>query len=416
MQDDSEAESDEDSLLGEDSDLEDYLDLSVNAAYHDVLHKRYVTKRKPYRKGRSRYFFERDLQEEDDPDGTPPWLNEDEFLEKYRMHRSSFKKLLEKIQDHAVFQNSSYKPQAPVSHQLLLFLHYLGRSGSGASNPQLRQLFGTGRGTADLYKRRVITAISSLRDEAIKWPDHEERKEIALRIFHKYQWINCIAIADGTLLPLTYEPQSEDAPDYHGRKFQYSLSTMIINDDRKKIRAYLAGFPGSTHDNRVYKNTRLAMLPYEYFGDHFYLVGDSAFENSNTVVASFKKPAGHRIPEEQERFNTHMGKLRVTSEHTIGLLKGRFPFLRSIPMTIKDNKNSVRRILRVIECCVILHNLMIDGGEDEIPDEWYDDMDDASEVGAAVGEYDFSAPIDEDEQNDERRQRCIEYFRSMDIV
>ena len=40
--------------------------------------------------------------------------------------------------------------------------------------------------------------------------------EIAKRILHDYDFVNNIGVADGTLLPLTYEPQSEDAPDYHG--------------------------------------------------------------------------------------------------------------------------------------------------------------------------------------------------------
>ena len=61
---------------------------------------------------------------------------------------------------------------------------------------------------------------------------------------------------DGTLLPLVFEPLSDDAADYHGRKFQYSLTVLVINDDKQRIRAYLAGYPGSTHDNRLWRNMK----------------------------------------------------------------------------------------------------------------------------------------------------------------
>jgi DDE superfamily endonuclease len=118
-----------------------------------------------------------------------------------------------------------------------------------------------------------VIAIQSLQDEAIQWPNVAECKQIAKRILHKYSFINCVGVVDGTLFSLTYAPQSNDAPDYHGRKFCYSLST-IVNDDEKRIRYYLAGYPGSTHNNRIYRNTCLFNNREEYFGENGYLLGD----------------------------------------------------------------------------------------------------------------------------------------------
>jgi hypothetical protein len=96
-------------------------------------------------------------------DGTPPWLSNMEFLEKYRIHRESFHALVNKIKDHPVFKSQKGKvKQEPVEYQLMVFLMYIGTSGSGASNPRLRNIFGIGRGTSELYKRRVVKAIRSL--------------------------------------------------------------------------------------------------------------------------------------------------------------------------------------------------------------------------------------------------------------
>jgi hypothetical protein len=151
------------------------------------------------------------LQQIDNGDGTPPWLQEDEFLQKYGMHHNSLKHLV-RLQDHWVCHTNKKKNQAPVTHQLL-FLHYLGKSGSGANNLHLCNMFPIGRGTSDDLKCRCINAIRSLHDSVISW-------------------MNYISIGDGTLFLLTYEPQSGDALDYHGCKFQYSLCTIIVNHDQ----------------------------------------------------------------------------------------------------------------------------------------------------------------------------------------
>ena len=396
--------------------LEDLYDASLTLLYNRVVSTRYVESRAPLRINNCRHVFERDLQREEV--GIPrPWLGEDEFLHKYRMKRESFDLLLELIEGHAVFQRTSRRiQQAPVAWQLLVFLHYIGCSGSGASNPNLRNMFGIGRGTADLYKRRCVTAILSLRERVIKWPDVDERKEIALRINLKYDFLNCIAVADGTLFPLQYAPQTVDAPDYHGRKFAYSLSVMIINNDNCKIRAYMAGFPGSAHDNRVYRNMPQAQSPLDYFGRAYYLVGDSAFTNLSTVVSAFKKPAGRVLPREEERFNTLLGRLRVKSEHTIGILKGRFQFLTMIPMIITSKRNSLKRILRFIDACIILHNLLIEVGDVDIPEEWLAAVREAADVGEAIGEFDYARDIFDYHENDERRQRQMVHFINLNMI
>ena len=126
-------------------------------------------------------------------------------------------------------------------------------------------------------------------------------------------------------------------------------------------------------------------------------------ENSNSVVASFKAPCEHELALEQSQFNTHVGRLQVTLEHTIGVLKGRFPWLRSMPMIITDNEKTLHKILKVIDCCVILQNLLLEM-KDETPKEWITDENDLADDALA-------APITEEMVKDERRQRLLECLR-----
>ena len=100
----------------------------------------------------------------------------------------------------------------------MVLLKYVGIEGAGASNLNQRQTFGVGYGTAELYRRRVTIALRSYAAQLIKWPDAKERRHISGEIQAKFDFPHCVGIADGTLFPLAFEPQTEDAPDYSGRK------------------------------------------------------------------------------------------------------------------------------------------------------------------------------------------------------
>jgi hypothetical protein len=415
------------------STVDNILDTVVEAAYNSLQQRRYVY-RGVHRHGIRDYnIFDRDLSEQV-IDDIPPWLSDIEFLEKYRCHRSNFWSLFDLIKDHPIFGNQSQKKkqvsilisfhsfylsfiylnisffQTPPQYQLMVYLFYIGMAGSGASNPKVRNMFGIGRGTSHKFRERCIVAIRSLKGETVFWPDENERQEIALRMYNNFQWPNCLAVADGTLFPLKTEPQSQDGPDYSGRKFGYSLTVMIVNDDQKRIRHYLAGHPGSVHDNRVYKATKLALEADLHFGTKYYLLGDSAFENSPTVVSAFKNPRGHAMTDDQRRFNTHLGRLRVTSEHTIGILKGRFAWLQNIPMIITDDPRSVAKILKCIDCCIILHNILVNCN-DEIPEEWWVELDDASDIASAIGNPELADIIPLDAPKDTRRSKLLAFLK-----
>ena len=179
------------------------------------------------------------------------------------------------------------------------------------------------------------------------------------------------------------------------------------------MKVVMSGMMPSCHDSCVYGAMPLATDPESFFsGQKYFLLGDSAFANSESVVTSFKALRGHALTPEQEAFNTQVGNLRVTSEHTIGMLKACFPFLRSIPMKITDDPKSLHRILHVIDCCIILHNLLIDINDD-VPEEWWESDVNDWDIATAVGEPNFSAPFFPHSPNDEWRQRCFDYFQNL---
>jgi DDE superfamily endonuclease len=371
-------DSDSDESLAEELDFRNGLEAVV---YQEMKRRRY-TVRGPYRKPKMTRITD-DLGVPRD-DGSPGvWLNDNEFLQKYRMTRDSFGKILRLIEKDPVFQKKSTgKKQAPVAHQLMVLLNYLGTEGAGASSPSLRNVFGVGKGTIDSFKLRAATAINNLHDKVIVWPNARERRQISRRIEKEFQWKHCVGFMDGTLFPLRFKPKRLDAPDYSGRKHAYSLSALIICDDQKLIRTYTASYPGTWHDNRIFRTSDIVEAPAHYFAPLEYLLTDSAFQVRPFVIPAYRKPPGGELPRDKTLLNNALACPRVESEHVIGIVKGRFPWLRSIPNEITEDETSFDPINLFTRCCFILHNLLIQHKDHVDEAFWaadlseFDDIDD----------------------------------------
>ena len=96
------------------------------------------------------------------------------------------------------------------------------------------------------------------------------------------------------------------------------------------------------------------------------------------------------------------------------MLKGCFPWLRSIRLVINEDTRSIRKILQLLDATIILHNIMIAYGEKDRED-WID-FDDFSDIDDAN-----RAPYQEDDvlnmgvpawaPKDTRRQQLLNYFK-----
>ena len=134
------------------------------------------------------------------------WMTDEEFKRKYRMSREHLDIITERIKDNNIFKKGSRGPsQLPVKHQLMIFLHFVGHEGQ--NNHTQRDTFRIGAGSFELCRSRVVKALCALRDEYIRWPDEEERKEIAARIGAQFLFPHCIGLVDGTLAELGIAPK-----------------------------------------------------------------------------------------------------------------------------------------------------------------------------------------------------------------
>ena len=198
---------------------------------------------------------------------------------------------------------------------------------------------------------------------------------MSARIQEKYLFPNCVGFIDGTLLPLSSRPLLH-GENYLSRKKYYAIVMLVVNDDDARILYYHIGWPGSVHDNRVWRTCKLCTNSESFFSPKEYLLGDSAFTASSVMVPPFKATSGAVLQPNQVAFNTLLAKPRVKAEHCIGILKGRFPLLKGIRMLI-GNRLHMERIIAFVRGAVVLHNFLID---EPVEASWIDiDADDEAE-------------------------------------
>lgn len=299
--------------------------------------------------------------------------NEEEFLMWFRVDRRYFIELVDLIKGHPVFNgNEAYQRRhfSPELH-LLITLKYFGNDGNGGSALKVKDALGVSKGAVEFYVNRTVKAILSLESVAFFWPDDTERREISARIREKHHFPCCVGLMDGTHLGLAVKPEA-NGEEYFTRKSQYAITALIIVDDLRRIRFASIGWPGSVHDNRVWRNTNVFLNPDNFFTESQYLLGDSAFTNSRIVISSYKKVAGRILSQGQIWFNDLLAKPRSGVEDVIGIWKGRFPFLRNIRIKIK-NRRCMVRLIRRVKASIILHNVLVKA---PIDDDWLNDEED----------------------------------------
>ena len=86
---------------------------------------------------------------------------------------------------------------------------------------------------------------------------------------------------------------------------------------------------------------------------------------------------------EHELFNTCLSKARVHSEACIGILKGRFQWLKSMRKLITEDIESKLQLLTCLDATFVLHNLLLSWKEGKLPEDWLIDDDEVTAIGGA---------------------------------
>ena len=155
---------------------------------------------------------------------------------------------------------------------------------------------------------------------------------------------DCISIVDGTLFPLFQKPVGEPLDYFCYRKQQYGFQCIIICAEKHLMTQFIAGHPGSVHDSRSFQTMPVCVSPLDHFNAHEYILADSAYPSTLNTVTPFKRTSSP-LTSNQKLYNKRLSSLRISVEHTIGILKGRFSSLKEVRFVL-STRSSYRCAIR----------------------------------------------------------------------
>lgn len=124
-------------------------------------------------------------------------------------------------------------------------------------------------------------------------------------------------------------------------------------DDKLLIRHAYSGWPGCTHDARVFRNSSLSEMinTGDRIAPNMYIIADSAYPLTERLITPFKDNG--RLNFDQRRFNRVISSSRQCVERCIGHMKGRFRRIREIPL------HEPEEIVETIIAACILSNMCV---------------------------------------------------------
>lgn len=230
-----------------------------------------------------------------------------------RCTREQFNVILDLINDNPLFHGKNSEKQFSPYFQLALVMYRLGANGTGASIARIAALFGIGDGgTIEKITWKVFQCILPLEDAFIKWPSAEEKADIIFQTSDELP--HCIGYVDGLEIPLEYTPSENPVP-YFSRQRQYAIKMQAVGDYNRYIRHIVIGWPGSSHDARIFNESKLATNPDEFLSGMEWLAGDSAYTLSTRLLTPFRSSSRTLTPLQRAKFNKFFSSKRVRIEH-----------------------------------------------------------------------------------------------------
>nr|KAJ0203012.1 hypothetical protein LSAT_V11C500256410 [Lactuca sativa] len=221
------------------------------------------------------------------------------------------------------------------------------------------------RSTTSRCFHRILRSIIAIEGLYIQQPtgDVVPREIQESRRFYPF-FKDCIRAIDGTHVRV--HVPNRDAPRYRGRKGYPTINVLAACTFDLKFTYVLTSWEGTASDSRIIKNTFTRndklLIP-----SGKYCLVDGGLPHTNKLMAPYRGVRYHlkeysmRGPQNsKELFNLRHASLRNTIERAFGVLKRRFPIIRSTtePFYSCETQSAI-----FLACC-ILHNFLLDEDRD----------------------------------------------------
>ena len=236
----------------------------------------------------------------------------------------------------------------------------------------IAELFGLGRSTVCEIVIDTCDAIAGhLAPRHIYIPQNESLKEVVDGFEWRWGFPQAAGAIDGTHIPILKPHHS--AADYYCRKGYYSLLMQALVDYRGIFMNVYIGWPGKTHDARVFANSSVYA---DMINDRLFPNWTRQIEGIDVPLVILGDPAYPLLPwlmkpyletpsstQEERAYNYYQSRARMVVENAFGRLKGRWRCL------MKRFDCDLTNVPNVVLSCVVLHNMCERAG-DSCEREW----------------------------------------------
>lgn len=279
---------------------------------------------------------------------------DDEFRQATRTSKTSFLWIFNQIKDSPNFRREGV-PQLSIVQQLSVTLELLGSNGRDDTAGPLARKLGLSRREALRVIHGPIQAIVALGPKYVTWPN-ESRRLIISKMMKTKGFEGCVGSLDDLKIMISY-PLGDDS-FLNSQSGTYSINAQIVCDCNNRITAFFSGWPGDWRGSLSYEKTMLHKTPKKFFDPGQYLIADSAYRPSRTVVPP-SNPPGPKTKTDEE-FDYCLAKAHAQNSKAIASLRARWASLKEI----RYSRNAgVKHYIQWIHCCTILYNMLEQFGD-----------------------------------------------------
>ncbi|KAI5635137.1 DDE superfamily endonuclease domain-containing protein [Phthorimaea operculella] len=163
---------------------------------------------------------------------------------------------------------------------------------------------------------------------------------------------NIIGAIDCTHIKINRPRGINHSEVYRNRKGYFSINAQAVVGQDMKIYDLVVRWPGSTHDSRIFRNSRLHSRLQNRQLEGI-LVGDSGYRATNFMLTPFNQLQTRA----QNKYNYVQIRTRNVVERTFGAIKKQFECLR------RGIGTKLTTATNVILSCAVLHNIARDANE-----------------------------------------------------
>lgn len=288
------------------------------------------------------------------------------FFKRMRMTPFSFEKLLGLVLPFLRADGDGVVGRPPTIEpriRLLVVVFWLGQGGSQFTSCEVADMAAA---TFSPILLEVVGAILS----ALPRPHFPKTLDGQAAVARRFETrLDCrirkvAGVIDGCLIPIRTPPAKFKAA-FNTRKCFHGVILLAIVDADKRIMMTRSGLRGSMADSRAFKESGW----YErQAGDNpvlhpvYLLLADGGFALQTWLLKPY--PQDQLTTERRKLYNRFLCSPRAVVENAFGLLKGRWRVLHT------KVSAETEFVPSVIECCVALHNFLLDEG-----DTWEDTVD-----------------------------------------